>query len=208
MTLDLAAAEGYLQSLTPAKGVLAEMQRRGESAGFPIIGPLVGALCAQWTQAIEGTRVFEMGSGFGYSTAFFARAVGPGGTVVHTEDSPQLQAEAQEWLGRLRLRSRVEFEPGNAIEVLRRRKGTWDVVFIDIEKEDYPQAWEVARHRVRKGGLVLTDNTLWSGKVWDPAARDAQTRGVREYTRLALEDSGFVTTILPLRDGVAVSLRL
>ncbi|MEA3190385.1 MAG: hypothetical protein QOD77_967 [Thermoplasmata archaeon] len=206
--MDKDAAEAYLQRLAPSKGVLAQMQARGEGAGFPIIGPLVGSLCAQWAQAVGARRVFEMGSGFGYSTAFFAKAVGPEGVVVHTEDSDELQAEAKEWLGRLRLRSRVEFEPGNAIETLRRRKGAWDVVFIDIEKEDYPQAWEVARHRVRTGGVIVTDNTLWQGKVWDPKAKDAQTRGVREYTRLAFEDEGFATTIVPLRDGVAVSLRL
>jgi predicted O-methyltransferase YrrM len=91
---------------------------------------------------------------------------------------------------------------------LRSEKGPFDVIFIDIDKEQYPDAWELARKRVRKGGLILTDNTLWHGKVLDASAKDEATRGVREYTRLAMEDGSFLTTIIPLRDGVAVSLRL
>lgn len=208
--VDIVAApiERYLRKTQPAPdAVLAEMGRLGEARGFPIIGPLVGRLCEQLARAIGATSVFEMGSGFGYSTAWFARAVGPGGRVVHTETDPKKSQEAREWLTKAGLAAAVEFRIGDAVEALRSDAGPYDVVFIDIDKEAYPAAWVLACKRVRVGGLVITDNALWQGKVAS-AARDATTKAVREYNALALEDSAFLTTILPLRDGVAVSLRL
>jgi caffeoyl-CoA O-methyltransferase len=200
--------ERYLLRMQLAEDpVLAEMERIGEERGFPIVGPLVGRLLEQYARAIGATRVFELGSGFGYSTAWFAHAVGPKGTVVHTEMDAGLSEEAQDWLRKADLLKRTEFRLGNAVELLGKDRGPYDIVFIDIDKEDYPKAWELARDRVRVGGLVLTDNALWHGKVVGSHKDDA-TLGVREYNRLAQADTGFLTTILPVRDGLSVSLRV
>lgn len=208
MTVD-PAIEAYLHRVQPAPGpVLLEMEEVGTKRGFPIIGPLVGRLCQQLALAICARSVFEMGSGFGYSTAWFAAAVGPRGRVVHTDGSPGLSGETRDWMAKAGVAKRVEFRVGDARAILRADRGPYDVVFIDIDKQQYPDAWEIARHKVRVGGLIITDNALWEGKVAQADAKDAATRGVREYTRLALEDLGFLTTILPVRDGVAVSLRL
>lgn len=200
--------ERYLLRMQLAQDpVLAEMERIGEERGFPIVGPLVGRLLEQYALSIAATSVFEMGSGFGYSTAWFARAVGPKGRVVHTENDPDLAQEAKEWLRKADLGKRVEYRLGDAVDLLAKDKGPYDIVFIDIEKEDYPKAWELARARVRVGGLILTDNALWHGKVVGKAT-DAATMGVREYNRLAQADIGYLTTILPVRDGLSVSLRI
>jgi caffeoyl-CoA O-methyltransferase len=200
--------EEYLRQVQPEQdAVLAEMESSGVRRRFPIIGPLVGRLCEQLARGIGAQRVFEMGSGFGYSTVYFARAVGTAGKVVHTDGDEALSREAKQWLGKAGLADRVEFRVGDARDILR-ESGTFDVVFIDIDKEQYPEAWAVAKDHVRVGGLIVTDNTLWGGKVADAAADDEATSGVREYTRLATADLAFLTTILPLRDGVAVSLRL
>ena len=201
--------EEYLHAIQPAPDkVLLEMETVGNERGFPIIGPLVGRLCEQLARGIQAVTVFEMGSGFGYSTAWFARAVGPGGKVVHTDGDAKLSAEAKVWLAKAKLDSRVQFQVGDARAILAKAKGPFDVVFIDIDKEQYPDAFDLAKDKVRVGGLIITDNTLWSGKVTDPKVRDKATRGVREYTQLAMEEPGFLTTVIPLRDGVAVSLRL
>ena len=200
--------ERYLLRMQLAEDpVLAEMERIGEERGFPIVGPLVGRLLEQYARTIGATSVFEMGSGFGYSTAWFARGVGPKGKVVHTEMDPALSKEAQDWLRKADLASRVDFRLGDAKAVLAKEKGPFDIVFLDLEKEDYPKAWELARTRVRVGGLILTDNTLWHGKVVGKA-KDAATVAVREYNRLSQSDPGFLTTMLPVRDGLSVSLRL
>lgn len=200
--------EAYLHKVQPAPdAVLAEMEKVGNDRGFPIIGPLVGRLCEQLARAIGARSVFEMGSGFGYSTLWFARAVGDGGRVVHTDGDAAKSSEAKTWLDKAGLRKRVDFLVGDAVELLRADKTQYDVVFIDIDKEQYPAAWKVACKRVRVGGLIITDNTLWQGKVAS-GARDADTTGVREYTRLTQAASGYLTTIIPLRDGVSISLRL
>ncbi|MHB1261895.1 MAG: O-methyltransferase [Thermoplasmatota archaeon] len=200
--------ERYLLRMQLAEDpVLAEMERIGEERGFPIVGPLVGRLLEQYARAIGAKSVFEMGSGFGYSTAWFARAVGPKGLVVHTDGDADLSEEAQDWLRKAGLSKRVDYRVGDANALLTKEKGPFDIVFIDIDKEEYPKAWELARDRVRVGGLILTDNTLWHGKVVGSHKDDA-TMGVREYNRLSQADEGYLTTILPVRDGLSVSLRL
>ncbi|HEX2066736.1 MAG TPA: O-methyltransferase [Candidatus Thermoplasmatota archaeon] len=184
------------------------MEAEGARRGFPIIGPLVGRLCAALAAATGARKVFEMGSGFGYSTLHFARAVGPGGRVVHTEGDAGLSREAQEWMARAGVRKQVEFRLGDARDLLRADPGPYDIVFIDADKHQYPDCLALARQKVRVGGLILTDNTLWSGKVWDKAARDRDTDGVREYNRMAFSDPSLLSTLVPLRDGVAVSVRV
>lgn len=202
------AVERYLDRMQqPGDAVLDEMGRLGEERGFPIVGPHVGRILEQLARASGAKRVFEMGSGFGYSTAWFARGVGAGGMVVHTETSAKLADEARQWLQKAGMADRVDFRLGDAVDLLRQDKATYDVVFIDIEKLDYPKAWRLARDRVRPGGMVVTDNVLWRGKVAGKA-QDADTEAIREYNRLAEDDGDFLVTILPVRDGVSVALRL
>ncbi len=183
------------------------MRAVGEERNFPIVGPLVGALLEVLARTHGATRVFEMGSGFGYSTWWFARAVGAEGLVVHTEGDPERSAEAKQWLTRADLADRCRFVTGDALEALRSTDEVYDIIFIDVDKEDYPEAWALARDRVPKGGLIIADNTLWYGKVADPQISDAWTAAIRQYVHDACHDSGFTTTILPLRDGVSVSVR-
>jgi predicted O-methyltransferase YrrM len=149
-----------------------------------------------------------MGSGFGYSTYWFAHAVGDGGRVVHTDNDPQKSADARQYLSRAGLGARVHFEIGDALTVIRQYPGPFDVVFIDVDKEAYPEALELARSRVRDGGYIITDNVLWSGKVAQPQSQqDPATRAVVRYDREAFAAPDLFTTIVPIRDGVALSLK-
>lgn len=201
--------ETYLAKLQVEQdAVLRAMQAEGERRGFPIIGPLVGRFCAQQARAIRARSVFEMGSGFGYSTFHFARAVGPDGLVVHTDGDAAKSREARDWLSKAKLSDRVRFEVGDARAVLEREPGTVDIVFIDVDKEQYPSSWRIACEKVRVGGLILTDNTLWSGRVADASQKDDATQGVREYNQMAFSDPRFLSSLVPLRDGVTVSLRV
>ncbi len=191
------------------ESILVEMEKRAAEKRFPIIGPLVGRLCKQVAMGIGARDVFEMGSGFGYSTYWFSQAVGEGGRVVHTDGDPKNTADARDYLNRAGLGSRVTFETGDAIKTLEQYPGPFDIVFIDIDKHGYPEALELARSRVRVGGYIITDNTLWSGRVTQPvAARDADTKGVVKYDEAAFSAPDLLTTIIPLRDGVALSLKL
>jgi predicted O-methyltransferase YrrM len=201
--------ERYLHEVQASPDpILAEMERTAEERRFPIIGPLVGRLCEQLARAIGARSIFELGSGFGYSTYWFARAVPADGLVVHTDKDRARSAEAAQWLQRGGLAPRVRYEVGDACQAIARYPGPFDIVFIDIDKEGYPDALKLAVPRLRKGGLIITDNVLWSGRVLRPEAGDRDTAAVLEYTRRALAAPELLTTILPLRDGVAVSLKL
>jgi caffeoyl-CoA O-methyltransferase len=205
--------EEYLRTLVePADPVRAEMEALAARRRFPIIGPLVGNLCAVMARSIGARRVFEMGSGFGYSTLWFARAVGPDGLVVHTEGSPDNSRQAREFLERAGVAPRVRFEVGDAREILAAelaRGGTqpFDVVFNDMDKEQYPDALPLARRALRPGGLLICDNMLWSGRVLRPLEADEETQGILTMSRLLAEADDFQTTLVPLRDGVTVSLK-
>ena len=202
--------EAYLRSLAPTTDVVqVEMERIAAERRFPIIGPLVGRLVRQVAQAVGARDVFEMGSGFGYSTLFFAQAVGDGGRVVHTDTSGARTEEARDHLRRAGMMARVTFEVGDALDAITRYPGPFDVIFIDVEKRDYPKAFDVARVRVRPGGLIIADNTLWRGLVAEPPETfDEDTRAMDDYNRATSTAPDFLTTIMPLRDGVSLHYKL
>jgi caffeoyl-CoA O-methyltransferase len=196
----------YVLDLLPARHpVIAEMEREAEKRDVPIVGPAVATLLATLARSIGARRVFEMGSAIGYSTAFFAEAVGPQGKVFYTDGSPKNAAEAKGYLSRLHLLDRVEILTGDASTHLRATPGLFDVVFIDIDKDGYPEALETAAPRVKPGGFLLADNVLWSGKVVDKSVEDPATRGIRDFNRDLFARSDFTSVIVPLRDGVAIA---
>jgi predicted O-methyltransferase YrrM len=208
------AIESYLRSVHPSPDpVRAAMEALAERRHFPIIGPLVGNFCSLQARAIQARRVFEMGSGVGYSTLWFARAVGPDGLVVHTEGSEENSRQARDFLQRAGVAGWVRFEVGDARDILAQeiRRGEalpLDILFNDMDKEQYPDVLPLARQALRPGGLLICDNMLWSGRVLDPDDADEATRGILELTRRLREAGDFQTTWVPLRDGVTVSLRL
>lgn len=202
--------EEYLRRLyADGDPVQAEMEALAKQRDFPIVGPLVGRQLQQLALAIGARRVFELGSGYGYSALFFARAVGDGGSVHCTDLSEENVALAEGFLKRARLWERVSYHREEATAALRRVGGVWDIVYNDINKHGYPDTVELAHERLRPGGLFITDNTLWSGRVLDGEDDGSKdTAGVREFTRRLFAHRGFLTRIDPTRDGVAVALKL
>lgn len=204
------AVEDYLYKLIPERDeVLAEMERIAAERRIPIVGPLVGRLLFQLAQLSGAKTVFEMGSAIGYSTIWWARAVGESGRVVYTDGDRRNADEARRFLERAGVLNRVEVRVGDAIELLSEKKSEFDIIFNDIDKEDYPRAFRVAVPKLRKSGLLVSDNTLWHGDVADPAmASDPETRGILEFNRLLFSAADLYTTLLPLRDGIAVARKL
>lgn len=200
--------EEYLERVTPRRPeTLEEMESLAARRHFPIVGPQVGRLLFLLARSIGARHVLECGSGFGYSAWWFAQAIQAGGRVVMSETSAENVALARDFLGRDGLLEKVALNEANALDVIERTPGPFDVIFCDIDKHDYPRVYPFLRTRLRPGGLFICDNMLWFGKVVGPD-EDDDTRGVRELTRLLYEDAGYVTTILPLRDGVSLSYRL
>jgi predicted O-methyltransferase YrrM len=204
-----AAIEKYLLALLPARDeVLEEMEREAANREIPIVGPVVARLLFQLAQIARAQSVFELGSAIGYSTLWWARAVGETGRVVYTDSSKKNAEEARNYFERAGVARQVEIRVGDALEMLSEEKpGSYDIIFNDIDKEDYPRVLPLATGRLRKGGLLIADNALWQGDVADPNADDEITRGVVEFNRLLYASSDFFTTIIPVRDGVAVAQR-
>jgi len=192
--------------------VLLEMEAEARATGFPAVGRLVGATLELLARSVGARRVFELGSGFGYSAYWFARAVGPEGEVHCTDDSSENERKAADYLGRAGLWDRVRYRVGDALEGLRSTSGTFDVVFCDIDKAAYPQAWELARDRIRVGGLYVADNVIRSSAMWvpDPSAGRSAAEGeaVDLHNRRIAEDAHYLSVIVPTRDGVMVALRI
>lgn len=195
------------ERLAPPELVLREMQDHGETHRFPIVGAQVGRLLYVLARSISAQRVLELGSGFGYSAMWFAMAVGPKGRVVLTDPSRDNATRARSYFERAGMIDRIEIEVGNGLEMIRRLPGQFDVIFNDIDKTDYPKTLELVRPKLRRGGLFISDNMLWHGAVVT-GSRAADVRGVKRLTQLLLDAPDFVTTILPVRDGVAVALKV
>ena len=198
----------YLDQQIPERPpVLAEMEAYAAVKDFPIVGPLVGRYLYQTALVSGARRVLELGSGFGYSAYWFALALGGKGKVTLTDSSDDNLSRAKEYLQRAGLETKFKFQVGDALEFARGIDKHFDIVFNDIDKEAYPDTIDLAAERLHPGGLFITDNLLWSGRVCDPDP-DAATQGVLEFTRRLYADPRFFTTIVPLRDGLAVAVRL
>jgi len=210
--------DNYLYAMLPERSaVLVEIERQAEKRDIPIVGPAVGRLLFQYAKLIGAKTVFEMGSAVGYSTIWWAMAVGDGGKVHYTDGSRKNADEARGYFERAGVADRIQIHVGDAIEVLSERREEFDVLFCDIDKPDYPRAARMAPERVRRGGLFVTDNTLWRGEVayaagnldYKPEKEPGQTvRAIVEFNELLYQSTDWFTTIIPLRDGVTVAMRL
>jgi caffeoyl-CoA O-methyltransferase len=206
--------EDYMRSLLGRfdEPVLLEMEAEGKERGFPIIGRLVGVTVELLARSVGAKRVFELGSGFGYSAYWFSRAVGPGGEVHCTDGDPANRPKALGYLSRAGLGEPIRWHVGDAITNLAAVEGEFDVVYCDIDKEGYPDAWVAARERIRLGGLYICDNVLWSGAVAEPDGDHGRDRvttdAILEHNELVARDERYISSIVPTRDGVFVALRV
>jgi caffeoyl-CoA O-methyltransferase len=200
----------YLRGLVPQRPVeMQSMEAYADETSFPIIGPTAGYLCYQIARMIQARSVFEMGSGYGYSTAWLARAVkeNGGGTVYHVVWDEDLSKRARRHLGALGLSDLVEYHVSEAVEMLGKMDQQFDLIFNDINKEGYPTSLGIIREKLRPGGVLLVDNMLWSGRIFDPADTSPATQGVRDFTRLIQNDPDWIVSVIPIRDGVMLAYR-
>jgi len=198
----------YLLDVTPERSqILEEMEKYALDHDFPIVGPLVGRMLHLLAHAIQAKRVLELGSGFGYSAFWFAKALGKDGEVICTEGSQENADRAQEYFRRGKIANKVKYLVGDALKLIDQVEGEFDIIFNDIEKQYYPKAFRKALPRLRRGGLLISDNVLRKGKILDRKP-DAGTAGILTYNRLVYSSKELFTTIIPLRDGVSVSVRL
>lgn len=202
--------EDYLYGLLPARDeVVAEMEAYAAEHDIPIIGPAVARLLMLLVQTSGATRIFEMGSAIGYSTIWLARAAGPKAQVFYSDGDPEKARRAQDYFKRAGVSKRIRVQTGVAQDLLKKTPGKFDLIFNDVDKHQYPDALRVAVPKLKRGGLLVTDNTLWSGRAARPAeAADENTLGVQEFNRLTYAAKDLFSVLLPIRDGVTVSRKL
>ena len=196
----------YLYKLLPERdAVVREMEDYAAKHGVPIIGPAVARLLSLLVQVSGAKRIFEMGSAIGYSTIWLARAAGPKGKVFYTDGDPEKVHRAQMYFRRAGVAKRIEVQIGDALAIVKKTPGMFDVIFIDVDKNQYPAALHAVRPKLRRGGLLITDNTIWSGKAARPAPEeDKDTKGVQEFNRMVYASKELYPVLIPLRDGLTI----
>ncbi len=203
-------AQDYITSLVPPREAeLMEMEAYAEEHGFPIIGPACGYYCYQLARMIKATSIFELGSGYGYSTAWFAKAVkeNGGGVVHHTVWDEELSQQARSHLVKLGSADIVKFHVSEALEALRQTEGTFDIIFNDIDKEAYPASLSIIKEKLRSGGLLIIDNMLWHGRIFDKTDLSPATLGVHEFTKQTTQDNDWIVSLAPMRNGMIVAYK-
>jgi caffeoyl-CoA O-methyltransferase len=205
-TINTPEVDKYIYSILPKRdAVLAEMERYAKRNDVPIVGPAVGRMLAQLVKLIGAKRIFELGSAIGYSTLWMARAAGSDGAIHYTDGNPANAERAKEYLTRAGVFDRVTIHVGDALTALDATTGEFDVIFNDVDKIGYPDVFRKAVSRVRSGGLFITDNTLWSGRVARPAKpNDRNTRAIQQFNKLCYASPDLFPVLVPLRDGVLV----
>jgi caffeoyl-CoA O-methyltransferase len=204
------SVQKYLTALVPAREPeFQKMEAYAENNDFPIIGPVCGYYCYQLARMINAKSVFELGSGYGYSTAWFAKAVkeNGGGVVHHTVWDDDLSKRAEANLSALGLVDLVRFHNAEAVATLRQTPGPFDIIFNDIDKEGYPDSLPVTKEKLRHGGLLIIDNMIWHGQTLDPNDHEESTEAIRRFTRAITTDLDWIVSLIPARDGMIVAYK-
>ena len=200
----------YLDGLVPPRPAeIQAMEAYAKEKQFPIIVPASGYFCYQIARMIGARRAFELGSGYGYSTAWFARAVqeNGGGEVYHVVWDEELSQRARRHLAALGYGGMIQYRVGEAVQALRDTPGPFDLIFNDIDKRGYPDSLAVILEKLRPGGVLIVDNLIWSGRIFDENERSEDTEGIRELTRQVTADSQWVASIVPIRDGLLLAYK-
>lgn len=200
----------YIESLfAPEDPLLATLREEADRTGLPPISVSAdeGRLLQVLLTAVGARRVLEIGTLGGYSAIWMARALPPDGRLLSLEIEPAHAEFAQRHIARAGLADRVEVRVGRALDLLPALDGErFDAVFIDADKQPLGTYYEWALRLVRRGGLVIADNALWGGKVFDDRVQDERTVAIRELNRRMAADPRVISIIVPTHDGVAIAV--
>ena len=198
----------HLLEVTPERPqVLREMENYAEEIDFPIVGPLVGRLLYQLTILTKARKILELGSGFGYSAFWFSMASGGRGQITMTDNNSKNKKLSMDYFKHAGLRSHFDYKVGDSLKIAKRLTGPFDIIFNDIAKKDYPATIDLVAPLLKKGGLFITDNLLVEGKVY-VRSTEKSPKAVKEFTENLYKDNRFFTTIMTLRDGVSIAVKL
>lgn len=203
----------YLRAISPDHDAIQkEMAEHADEQGFPIIGPEAGGVLRSLARATDAQRVFEFGSGFGYSAYWFLQGMPEDGGIVLTEYDADELAMAENFFERAGVAAHARFEHGDALDIVEQYDGPFDLVLIDHQKNRYPDAFAAIREHLPVGSVVVADNVMrepvvhYFGSNSDFPEND-QARGLIEYVETVRGDDDFHTVVLPVGNGIAVTTR-
>ena len=195
-------------SCLPAESeIFADMEKYAASVDFPIIGPTVGRFLRQLVMLSGAKRIFEMGSGYGYSALWLTGGMPDDGRIICTDNSGKNRDKALGYFKQAGYLHKIDFRIGNAAEIIEQFAGPFDLIITDIDKTQYPLAFKLAIPRLRRGGLFISDNVLWSGQILNPEP-DMQTQNIIEFNRKLFSSPEVISSIIPLRDGLGLAVKL
>ena len=207
------AIERYLAGMNQlADSVLVEIARTGAEQHLPLVDAEAGALLRVLAISIGASRILEIGTAIGHSGVWLAGALPPGGMLLTIEMDRKLAEQARENFVRAQLADRVNVVVGDAAQMIAKVSGPFDLIFQDGDKRLYTPMLDRLIDLLRPGGLLITDNVLWDGEVVPgfvavPRRDAADTRAIAEYNERLSCDSRLMTAIVPLRDGLAISVK-
>ena len=202
--------ETYLSGLVPLRPLeLQKMEAYAKQHEFPIIGAACGHFCYQVARMIGARKIFELGSGYGYSTAWFAQAVqeNGGGAVHHVVWDEELSKMARQHLKAMGFEGIIRYRVSEAVQALRESEGPFDLIFNDINKDAYPASLPVIESKLRSGGILIVDNMIWDGRVFDDREQSVETEAIRELTRLITTSNKWIASLIPMRDGLMMAMK-
>lgn len=191
----------------PRDRLLEKMEEYADTNNVPIIGPLVGRFIYNLAKTSHSGNILEIGTAIGYSGIWLARAIGPQkGNLTTIDMNPERVKIARKNFAEAGLDKRVKVVEGNALEALPALKEEYDLIFLDSDKNIYPDAFKLSIPKLRKGGLFVADNALWGGEV-AKGGKDSDTQSMIKFNKLVFESQALSSVIVPLRDGVLVSVK-
>jgi len=199
--------ENYIKTTgSSSDDILKEMEAYASENGFPIIGSMVGPFLRQLAIITGANNILEMGSGYGYSAYWFAGGISDDGKIICTDGDPDNKDKALGYLKRGGFDSKVEFHVGDALELVKNFDGPFDIILNDIDKQGYPDAFDLAIPRLKKGGIFITDNVLWSGRVLSDGP-DETTKAIQKFNKKLFNTDGILSSIIPIRDGLGIAVK-
>jgi caffeoyl-CoA O-methyltransferase len=166
-----------------------------------------GRLLSMFSRMIRPLSVLEIGTYLGYSTICLAEGLAPGGRVVSLDVNEETNAVAQSFIDKTQYADRIQLRLGEAVFVMPHLQGPFDLVFIDADKPNYSNYYNLVFDKVRPGGFIIADNVLWSGKVLDPGD-DENARCLHEFNQMVLADDRVSNVLVPVRDGLMVVCKI
>lgn len=204
-----AGIERYIEGhIDPQDDILAELERE---TSLNVINPrmlsghMQGSMLTMFSKMIRPASVLEIGTYTGYSAICLAKGLQPGGKLITIEMNDELEPLARKYFTRAGLSGIIDMRIGNALEIIPGLNGPFDLVFMDADKRQYPEYYNLVIDKVVSGGWIIADNILWDGKVAgnaDPG--DMQTKGILEFNAMVAADNRVEKTIVPVRDGIMV----